>query len=264
MLDDTDETPFDMDWIANDITVGAAAYKQLQENAGDTWNEWVKVIVGLRSLRELAFYNVGSCDMKSNAYRVEMRRLLSNPEYAVYQAINPPTRSSCYSMMEHLDEINEWYDALDDDEKLQWQHPQTIAAHCPEHLLTTAKSHTTKIANGGRLRSNPKPRKVSADAERFRLIALKAIEELGKFNAQRAVELMNELNVDPRAVARISKEQSKAQSDLITKLRATELNTGPTDFDRALMTDDAEPYFNDDIPNIGRAPAEIARVSPSL
>jgi hypothetical protein len=213
------ETSLDVDWLANDITVGANAYTELQNNAGNTWEKWVLVIVGLRGLRELAFANIGVREMRANAYRVEMRRLLSKHDCAVYQAINAPTRSACYKMMTNLDDICEWYETLDDDEKLWWNHPQTIATHCPQHLLTT----TTKLTKP--IKDNPKkPKRTSAEYERLRRIAMRAIEELMPFKPDVAVTLLYELNTNPSLLASYNERMNKNAAILMAGLESDAFN----------------------------------------
>jgi hypothetical protein len=167
-----------------DAKVGALALQNLRKAARDDFTSWAAAIRGLRGLRELAFAKTGARDIKSWHYRQELGALLSQGRWAVYSDIDAPTRSSCYKLMDRIDDIAVWYAGLSSNDQLRWKHPDTIAKHCPPEYLSSGIGHNQPKPN------QPKPtgkkkRPETANEERLRNIILNAraalkIEDIGK------------------------------------------------------------------------------------
>jgi hypothetical protein len=95
-----------------------------------------------------------------------------------------------YRMCDQIEDISLWYAKLPAEEKLRWKHPQTVAKHCPAHLL--------KGGAGG----NKPPRKMpvkkkrasTAEEDRLRQILIMLVNEfVMPMNPQRAAELLKGL-----------------------------------------------------------------------
>src|SRR5262245_22358288 len=106
------ESVLDMESIKDDITAGAKAFGKLLDHASDDWTHWSITIRGLRALRNLAFAQSKTSDIKSWHYRQAIGALLSQRKYAIYDRIDKQTRSVCYKLMDALEEINTWYSTL--------------------------------------------------------------------------------------------------------------------------------------------------------
>jgi hypothetical protein len=172
--DEATETMLDVKQIEADITLGARAYQRLLNHAADDWNSWAAVILGLRGLRDLAFAKVGTSDTKSWHYRQALAGLMQLKKYSIYDQIGKQTRSTCYKLMDHIDELNIWYAGLPADDKMRWKHPDSVAKHAPKHLV-----------GGGAGGNQPKPKAkkkpaVSAETERLRAILVQVIKRLAK------------------------------------------------------------------------------------
>src|SRR5262249_44986010 len=134
-LDDAEQV-LDMESIEADAAAAVKAYSALLHHAADDWNSWAITIRGLRALRDLAFSKAHTSDIKSWAYRQEIGALLRLRKYAVLDNIEKQTRSTCYKLMDNLDQINVWYVSLSPADQLRWKHPDSVAKHCPRHLVS--------------------------------------------------------------------------------------------------------------------------------
>ena len=186
---ETVEVPFDEKATQIEISEGAKAVASLRKQAGQTWRSWSLVIRGLRGLRELAFSKTPSRDMKSYDYRMQMSRLLSKREYGVYEEIDKPTRSVIYKMMDHVDEIDDWYFGLDFHDQQRWTHPQTVAKHCPQNLLVGLGHNKPKPGKGKKKKGS------TAEEDRLRRLATRLIQELVPFKPE-AAKYLDELHAD--------------------------------------------------------------------
>ena len=192
--DDNDVVPLDHQAIEADIVLGARAYQKLMNHAADDWASWSAVILGMRGLRSLAFERSGTSDIASWHYRQTLAHLMTLKKYAIYDQIGKQTRSTCYKLMDSIDEINDWYAGLPAQDKLRWKHPDAIAKHAPKHLV-----------QGGKGSNQPKKAKpavkkplVSAEIERLRQLLLVVIRRLAVHEPD-AMKLLDE--VMPAAAA---------------------------------------------------------------
>jgi hypothetical protein len=71
---------------------------------------------------------------KCASYRQELGALLQLRKHAIYDRIDKQTRSSCYKLMDSIDEICDWYITLPASDQLRWKHPDSIVKHAPKHL----------------------------------------------------------------------------------------------------------------------------------
>jgi len=188
MTEDTEDMPeLDMASINEDIAAGAKAYGKLLRNATDDWKNWDLTIRGLRALRNLAFAQSRSNNLNSQAYRQAMSALLQQRKYSIYNNIDTGTRSTCYKLMDNIEEISLWYETLSAQDQLRWKHPDTIAKHCPSQLV---KKGERKAKEKGK-----KKKTVPAEVERLRALLIKVIRRLMVYEPD-AVELLDQVG-DP-------------------------------------------------------------------
>jgi hypothetical protein len=135
LIEDAEAVALDHHTIEIDITRGARAYQKLLNHVADDWTSWSAVILGFRGLRSLAFERSGTSDIHSWHYRQALKDLLKLKRYAIYDLIGKQTRSSCYALMDHLVEIDDWYAHQEIENKMRWKHPDTIVKHAPRHLV---------------------------------------------------------------------------------------------------------------------------------
>jgi hypothetical protein len=181
----------DMASIDIDIITGARAYTKLLAHSADDWNSWEATIIGLRALRSLAYAKAGTSNMNSQAYRDAMSRLLMQRKYAAYGQMEKQDRSACYRLMDRIEEISVWYAGLKPTEKMRWKHPESIAKHCPRHL----------IAQGMRGHNRPPKGKkkplINAETERLKALLIQVIKRLAKFDPT-ALDLLDQISpADP-------------------------------------------------------------------
>lgn len=175
--DEKDEGDFaiklDHEAIDRDIAAGAKMFGELLRKAGDDWTRWSGTILALRGLRALAAEAAGTTNMKSQAHRDAMTALLRLRKHAIFTQMDNPTRSNCYRLMDHLEDIDEWYGELTRNEKMAWKHPTTIVKHCPKELLTGGmKGHNKPPKKKG-----PKKRKGNPEAETLRALLIRIIDK---------------------------------------------------------------------------------------
>ena len=170
---DTDTFPkFDHAAIERDIAAGAKMFSDLLRRAGDDWNRWSGTILALRGLRSLASEKSGSTNVRSQAHRNAMSELLKLRKHSIFTQMDNPTRSNCYQLMDHLEEIDEWYASLPRNDKLAWKHPTTIVKHCPKELLARGlKGHNKPPKKG------PKKKKGNPEAEALRALLIYIIDK---------------------------------------------------------------------------------------
>jgi hypothetical protein len=185
--DDNDEnSPLDRDSIEREIAAGAKAFKALLDNASKDWTHWSATILGLRGLRSLAFEKAGTASMQAQAFRDAMSSLLTLRKYSIYDQIDKQTRSDCYRIMDHLEEVDLWYGSLSRDDKMRWKHPGTIAKHCPKEYLSGMRKHNQPKKIG-----KAKP-VVSVETERLKALLIQVIQRLAKYEPD-ALELLNKI-----------------------------------------------------------------------
>lgn len=131
-----EEEPIDRAQAREVINQGAKAMAWLTQHATDDWMHWSIVVRGWQGLRALAFADAGTRDTTRQAYRDAMTALLERSQQGrIYAGIAKETRNAMTKLCDHIDEVDQWYAALSSSEKLHWKNPQTIAKHCPPHLL---------------------------------------------------------------------------------------------------------------------------------
>jgi hypothetical protein len=181
-----DDDPLDMNEVEADISAGAKAFTVLLEHTSDDWGHWTIVIRGFRALRNLAFAQAQTSDIKSYAYRQKIGELLGQRKYSPYAAIDKQTRSTCYKLMDQLEEIHTWYISLPPADQLRWKHPDAIAKHCPHQLLAGGRGHNRPPKRGKKPAS-------SAEVERLKALLIKIICRLAKHEPD-AVELIQQVH----------------------------------------------------------------------
>jgi hypothetical protein len=183
------ELAIDREAIEADIAAGAKAFRILLKNADADWNNWSITIVGLRGLRNLAFARAGVSDIRSWHYRDQLAALLQQKKYSVYEQIGKQTRSTCYKLMDSLEEIDTWYAGLNPEDKLRWKHPDAIAKNCPAHLVGGGiGGNQPKRA---RKKPQPKPQ-VTAETERLKTLLIQVIKRLAKHEPE-ALDLLDQV-----------------------------------------------------------------------
>src|SRR5215471_12703685 len=186
---DDDEQQFDMDAINDDIAAGAKALSHLLTHAADDWHRWSITIRGLRGLRDLALAKAHTRDIKSWHYRQQLGALLRLRKHSIYDRIDKQTRSSCYKLLDRLDEIDHWYIALPASDQMRWKHPDSIAKHCPKHLLAGGQHGHNQPKKTGK----KKPAS-TANEEWLRALLIIVIQEfVMPANPQRARELLKQV-----------------------------------------------------------------------
>jgi hypothetical protein len=186
-VDSNAEETLDVDAINADIAAGAKALTFLLNHASDDFSKWVHAIRGLSGLRDLAFAKAQTRDIKSWHYRQQLGAFLQMRKHAVYDRIDKQTRSSCYKLMDRIDDIRDWYIALPASDQLRWKHPDSVAKHCPRHLLSGGGGH-----NKPKKKQNPKKPLVSAETERLKKLLIQVIRRLMKYEPE-AAELLDEV-----------------------------------------------------------------------
>lgn len=190
MTEATEDAPeLDMASINEDIANGAREFKRLLKHATDEWSSWSAVIQGLRALRNLVFAQSRSNNINSQAYRQTMASLLGQRQYSIYDSIDKPTRSTCYKLMDSLEEIDVWYNTLSKPEQMRWKHPDSIAKHCPSQYVKRGKDGDKAKAKG------KKKKTVPAEVVRLRALLIKVIRRLMVYEPE-AVELLDQINLE--------------------------------------------------------------------
>lgn len=186
-LDSSTDDALDVDAINADIALGAKALTQLLNHASQDFGKWVHAIRGLSGLRDLAFAKAQTRDVKSWHYRQQLGALLQMRKHAVYDRIDKQTRSSCYKLMDRIDDIRDWYIALPAADQLRWKHPDSIVKHCPRHLLSAGGGH-----NKPKKKQGPKKPLVNVETERLKKLLIQVIRRLMKYEPE-AAELLDEV-----------------------------------------------------------------------
>lgn len=172
--------------IERDIVAGAKAFGQLLKHSSRSWTFWSATILGLRGLRTLAYAQAGTSSMTSQAYRDAMRSLLNQRKYSIYAQMDNPTRSDCYKLMDHLEEIDAWYNNLPTADRLRWQHPETILKHCPEEFVKGSRRSAQSK------KKNPRKPLVSVETERLKRLLIQVIKRLMRYEPE-AIELLDQI-----------------------------------------------------------------------
>jgi hypothetical protein len=164
---------------------------------GKGWQRWSGTILGLRALRDMAFIETRTSDLNSWHYKQAMGRLLSRKTYAAYEQIDRPSRSWCYKLMDHIDEINVEYAKLSPQEQARWNHPESVAKNVAASAGLVAKQGHNR----------PPPAKLSkkkvastVESERLTRLLIEAIRCLtepdAEVRAAKARELMGKVMPD--------------------------------------------------------------------
>jgi hypothetical protein len=90
-----------------------------------TWAHWKKVRAGLLILRDLAMRETGSNNIISKRYKDRLHELLEHRAYRS-EKMNATTRKALLKCAELSQELDEWHDHLDEDRRLQLNHPVCV------------------------------------------------------------------------------------------------------------------------------------------
>lgn len=159
--------------LGAEAELGNKMLGELIKHVGDDWDRWDGMIRGLRALVLLAQLEADTSDMKAQAYRDAMGRLLSLKKYANYASLTKQLRSDCYKLMGKIDEITLWYHAQPGDFKMRIKHPQGVIRYVPKTLLPT----TGKLTGHNRPRPSKKPKPIDPEIERLRKMLIAVINE---------------------------------------------------------------------------------------
>lgn len=170
--DDVDPV-LDMESVDRDIQVGVKAFSKLLSHASDDWKSWSDTIRGLRALRSLVFSQTKTSSVNSWHYREGLSKLLLQPKYSVYDHVDAQTRSAAYKLMDCLDEIDVWYEALPVPDKMKWKHPVSVIKHCPSNLVGGSSKGADKPKKPGKKKKPP-----TLEEERLRALLLEVIDAL--------------------------------------------------------------------------------------
>ena len=173
MEDDNEVEAINLEETRADIAAGAKALRDLHNHVADDWNRWSAAIRGLRGLRNLCWHDIGTTDMRTQAYRDAMGAQLTHKKNAAYAEIPKDTRSYMYQLCDHIEEVDEWYASLPMDERLRWKHPQSIAKHCPPELL----GGETKKAKAKAKKKATKKKRSTIEEDRLRKLLLDVVEK---------------------------------------------------------------------------------------
>jgi hypothetical protein len=207
MTEDAPEAVIDMETAEAEIAAGARTLTELIQHSGDDWDRWRITINGLRWLRDIARARAHTFNIRSQAYRDEMSKLLRLRKYSKYDLLPNTTRSACYKLMDSLDEISTWYAGLESSDKMKWKHPETIIKHCPAHYLDGGRGHNKPKAAKGK-----KKPAGWAEIERLKALLIQVIKRLIKYEPD-AAELLDQVTpsdpddglgdlADPKTVTR--------------------------------------------------------------
>jgi hypothetical protein len=171
-----------------DIARGAKALRDIQSTAGKHWMDyWSPAVRGWRGLRDLAFKRSGVRDLKAQAYRSAMGRLLTTTDGVVYNSIQKETRSAMTQLIDHIDEIDIWYAGLEWHQRDRWSNPQTLVKHAPKHLLGGHGRNRPQRRSPGKKKGNP-------EAEALRAILIRVVTKyVMPIDAEEAKTLLNGL-----------------------------------------------------------------------
>jgi hypothetical protein len=98
------------------------AFAQLR---GQTWAFWKKVGAGLVILRDLAMRQTGTTSVMSKRYKDRFHALLEHRAYCG-ERMSASTRKALLRCAELSPELDEWHDSLDEDRRLQLNHPVCV------------------------------------------------------------------------------------------------------------------------------------------
>jgi hypothetical protein len=199
------ETVLDMEAIEQQRVAGIQALDRLYRSHDRVWKEWEHVIRGLGALRDLATAQAGNSNLRSQAYRDAISYQLSLPQNAAYARLSNQTRSSCYRLVDHLDELCTWLAGKEIEDQLEWNHPNTVAKNCPPEFLS-----------GGLRGHNQPPRKRAKDAKPSWSEIQHLQRELDKFKALLLKVIGRLIKHEPEAVAlldQIASSQRPAELD---------------------------------------------------
>jgi hypothetical protein len=88
-----------------------------------TWPNWKQVALGLVVLRELAMRETGSNSIRSKRYKDRFHDLLEGRAYAKMDATTRKDLLTCAALSPELDE---WYAALDEHQRVRLNHPVNV------------------------------------------------------------------------------------------------------------------------------------------
>ena len=182
----------DREEVEQEIAEGVKARKALIENKNQTWTHWSVFIRGFRALRSLCFEQAHTSDVRSQAYRTEISRKLKLVKYSAYD-IDSQTRSDCYALMDHIEDIDLWYAALPAEQQLRWTHPQTIRKNCPQHFVGGGKGHNRPPvkSKGKKLKGD------TAEVTRLKALLIQVVRRLMKHEPEAAALLEQLYPEDP-------------------------------------------------------------------
>jgi hypothetical protein len=125
----------DRDQVTNDILEGETALDWLLSHTAEDWTHWRVATRGWKALRLFVAERAGSADTDSYEYRSAMTSLLNTPRHSKWRNVRPSSRTAMTRLADHIDQVDDWYNGLSASDKLKWKNPETVAEHCPQHLV---------------------------------------------------------------------------------------------------------------------------------
>ena len=205
-------TMFDKTAIEADILEGVKAYRELHDKRKDDWHRWSTVIIAWRGLRTIAFEDSKTSDVKAHAYKMAIRALLKKRRYQAFTEINQQTRHAMYQIMDHLDDVNDWYEHQEPDNQMRWKHPMTILKHCPIVMRAGGLGHNKppKLKKPQRSTAAELEKKVA----HLTALLLRAIDLLLGVKPDAARELLRAMSAAPVSPDAPDEDESGVDPDL--------------------------------------------------
>jgi hypothetical protein len=107
----------------DEITAGRFAWERLRRDGQTTWQDWILVGHALQAGRFLSMRTACVNQAVGQKYNHAMSVWLRETGFA---AITQATRSDLFRCIENLIEIQKWRETLDEDDRLNCNHPQSV------------------------------------------------------------------------------------------------------------------------------------------
>jgi hypothetical protein len=86
----------------------------------------------------------GSSHTDSYEYRSAMTSLLNTAKHSKWRNVRPSSRTAMTQLADHVDQVDDRYNGLSGFDKLKWKNAETVAEHCPQHLVIKKGRNTGK------------------------------------------------------------------------------------------------------------------------
>jgi hypothetical protein len=171
--DDDDQIVLDMKAAEADADAGAKAYQSLIDTKTEDFTRWTITIKGLRALCTIAYAEAQTTNKRSQAFRNAMGALLQKRRWAALAHIDRQTRSTCYRLMDRIEDVARWYATeVSSEDQMRWKHPDAIAKHCPTQYLSSGEGHNKPPRKPAKKKKKPA---TSAETERLKALLLRLI-----------------------------------------------------------------------------------------